>query len=124
MLNYEIYSTFNDDFVFQIHERDFPSHMSSRGPLEESGSFVIDKYAGRDTDFSVFALLDREYGFLKSVSVRDRRGKQYRGIHDGLSAYHILSVHRVPFEPVRKIRVICAFLLVLSTPTPPSLVFL
>ncbi len=82
---------------FQIHERDFPSHMSSRGPLEESGSFVIDKYAGRDTDFSVFALLDREYGFPKSVSVRDRRGQQYRSIPAGPSAYHTLSVQRLPF---------------------------
>ena len=62
---------------------------------------MIDKYSGRGTDFSVFALLDRESsGFLRSISVRDRRGRAYRGMHDALAAYHVLSVHGVPFEPV------------------------
>lgn len=69
--------------------------------MEESGSFVIDKYVGRDTNFHVFAI-NRELGFLKSINVGDSRGQQYRGIQDALASYHIFSVYSVPFEGVSK----------------------
>ena len=61
---------------------------------------MIDKYVGRDTHFDVFAV-NRESGFLKSIVVQDRRGDPYRGIHDAMASYNILSVYQVPFHSVR-----------------------
>ena len=87
--------------LLQIHEQEFAAH-SSKGSLEETGSFVIDKYAGHDTNFNVFAI-NRESGFLRSISVGDRRGKLFRGIQDEMAAYHILSVYGVPFEQEKNI---------------------
>eukprot|EP00095_Tigriopus_kingsejongensis_P007044 maker-scaffold146_size311726-snap-gene-1.20 protein:Tk07044 transcript:maker-scaffold146_size311726-snap-gene-1.20-mRNA-1 annotation:"epithelial chloride channel" len=91
----EIQARSTMDGPFLIYEKSLPSISGSES--EESGSFVIDKYVGRDTQFNVFAT-NREEGFLKSISVIDRRGQQYRGIHDTLAAFRTLSVYKVPFE--------------------------
>ena len=60
---------------------------------------MIDKYIGNETEFNVFAI-NRENGFLKSIAVSDKRGAQYRNIHDYMTQYHILSVYEVPFDKV------------------------
>ena len=83
---------------FQIHEKSFSSHSHS-GALEEAGSFVIDKYVGRDTAFDVFTM-NKDHGFIKSITVQDRRGRQYREIVYEMAPYHIYSAYRVPFQEV------------------------
>ena len=86
-------------FLFlQIHEKAFDSH-SHAGALEETGSFVIDKYVGRDTAFDVFTM-NKDHGFIKSITVQDRRGRQYREIVYEMANYHIISAYRVPFQEV------------------------
>ena len=52
----------------QIHEKSFDSHSHS-GALEEAGSFVIDKYVGRDTRFDVLTM-NKDHGFIKSITVQ------------------------------------------------------
>ncbi len=68
--------------------------------MEETGSFVIDKYAGRDTNFDIFTL-DRDHGFIKSVTVQDRRGRQYREILYDKANFYLIQAYRVPFQEVR-----------------------
>ncbi len=58
--------------------------------MEESGSFVMDKFIGRDTDFSVFTLSHPDT-YLKSFVVRDRRGGQFPGIQGTRAAFKILD---------------------------------
>jgi hypothetical protein len=88
---------------FQIHEKQFDPH-SSKGALEETGSFVIDKYVGRDTDFDVFTL-NKDHGFIKSITVADRRGRQYRDVFYDKANYHIIQAYRVPFQEVSRVMV-------------------
>ncbi|TRY76241.1 hypothetical protein TCAL_07999 [Tigriopus californicus] len=105
----EIQARSTDDGPFLIHEKSFapalnggqPSPLSSpsspSSPTEETGSFVIDKYVGRDTQFKVFAANEGE-GFVKSITIIDRQGQQYGGLHDTLAAFRTFSVYRVPYE--------------------------
>lgn len=83
---------------FQLHERHFSPHLG-RLPSHEQGSFVVDKYIGRDTRFHVFGP-HRESGFLRSITVQDHKGHQYRGIAENLHYYNIFSSFNVPFQEV------------------------
>jgi hypothetical protein len=84
--------------VLQIHEKRFDSF----GPSEETGSFVMDKYIGQKTAFNCFALYpgNSENGYVKSITLEDRKGNRFKSIVDSMAFYHILSLYNVPFESV------------------------
>ena len=87
--------------ILQIHEKRF----NSFGPSEESGSFVMDKYIGQKTSFNCFALYpgNTENGYVKSITLEDRKGNRFKSIVDSMAFYHILSLYNVPFESVSRL---------------------
>jgi len=83
-----------------VMEKQYGPHHE--GVYEEHGNFVIDKYSGGHTQFSVFAL--NPFGnFLKSMNIQDKRGNMFNNIMDNMANYHIFSIYNVPFSSEQNI---------------------
>ncbi|XP_040572453.1 calcium-activated chloride channel regulator 1 [Lepeophtheirus salmonis] len=99
----EIQTRTTDNGPYLIHEKDCkPFDGSVRF---ESGSFVIDKFIGNATSFSVFAMHPAysKNGHIKSISIQDRRGDISKTLADDQESFNILSLHNVHFREEQNI---------------------
>ena len=63
----------------------------------EKGTFVIDKFSGYNTQFSIFFPRSKE-SFIKAVSVRDSNSNTFSTVMDTTQNLHYYSLFSVPFD--------------------------
>jgi hypothetical protein len=100
-------------FCFQIHEHRFEAHPE--GEEEAGDSFLLDQFAGSDTELAVYFAEVAE-SYIKSILLRNRRGSTFTTVSDTRASLHYVTMYGVPFDAVRMCKE--------SAITPPTLIIL